>query len=114
MSISKVHCLHCDKKIGENEKFIFVNENEVYCRDCVEEESITTYQIMGDYVGDENNTEEYDSIKEFEKTLKDEIERWEEYLKDYENVTGERAEEKREFYRYRIRKAKEKYKEYFE
>ena len=36
------------------------------------------------------------------------------YLKDYENVTGERAEEKREFYRYRIRKAKEKYKEYFE
>lgn len=74
MSISKVHCLHCDKKIGENEEFIFVNENEVYCRDCVEEESITTYQIMGDYVGDENNTEEYDSIKEFEKTLKDEIE----------------------------------------
>ncbi len=102
MSISKVHCLHCDKKIGENEEFIFVNENEVYCRDCVEEESITTYQIMGDYVGDENNTEEYDSIKEFEKTL------------NYENVTGERAEEKREFYRYRIRKAKEKYKEYFE
>ena len=28
-----------------------------------------------------------------------------------ENMT---AEEKREFYRYRIRKAKEKYKEYFE
>lgn len=55
MSISKVHCLHCDKKIGENEEFIFVNENEVYCRDCVEEEGENKpVKLWGSYLEFQN------------------------------------------------------------
>lgn len=114
MSTSKIHCSYCDKKIGENERFIVGSHNEIYCRDCAEEDSITIYKVMGDYVGDETNTEEYNCIEKFEKALKNEIKEWEEHLKDYENINGERAEQRREFYRSKIRLAKDRYKEYFE
>ena len=113
MSISKVYCSYCDKEVKENEEFIVVNNNEVYCRDCAEEDSITIYEVMGNCVGDENNTEEH-NIKSFEKALKNEIKNWEDLLKDWENIETDEAKHHIEFFNSKLRQAKDRYKQYFE
>ena len=114
MSVGKVHCLYCGKKIGELERFIVGKDDEIYCGECVEEDSITIYSVMGEIIGDERDTEEYNSIERFEKSLKNEIKDWEFHLKRWENTNGEGAEQRKEFYKNKIRLAKEKYKKYFE
>lgn len=40
-------CFACDREIKENEK-IYVNESEIYCSDCIREETLTQYILNGE------------------------------------------------------------------
>lgn len=55
--MAKIYCSHCEKEIEKEEEFIIAGDNQIYCRDCIEENNFTTYSVGGEVVGDENNTE---------------------------------------------------------
>lgn len=57
--MAKIYCSNCGKEIKEDEEFIVVNDNEVYCGDCTEEDTFTTYRVGGECVGDETDTDEH-------------------------------------------------------
>ena len=42
----KICCSNCGRKIKKNEE-IKVYEDEIYCRDCVEENTFTSYWVDG-------------------------------------------------------------------
>ena len=109
--MNKIYCSHCGKEIKKDEEFIVASDNEVYCRDCVEENTFTTYSIGGEVVGDENDIEEYDTIEKFEKSLKDEIKHWENCLEEYKKTDDEHMIT---FYKRKLESAKSRYNEIFE
>ena len=109
--MNKIYCSHCGKEIKKDEEFIVASDNEVYCRDCVEENTFTTYSVGGEVVGDENDTEEYDTIEKFEKSLKDEIKHWESYVEEYEKTDYKNMID---FYKRKLSSAKSRYNEIFE
>lgn len=108
--MAKIYCSNCGKEIKEDEEFIVVNDNEVYCGDCTEEDTFTTYRVGGECVGDETDTEEYDSVEQFEKSLKDEIKHWEICLKEYQKTDDEHTIN---FYKRKLEIAKSKYNDHF-
>ena len=108
--MAKIYCSHCEKEIEKEEEFIIAGDNQIYCRDCIEENNFTTYSVGGEVVGDENNTEEYDTIEQFEKSLKDEIKHWESYVEEYEKTDDKNMID---FYKRKLSSAKNRYNELF-
>lgn len=108
--MNKIYCSHCGKEIKKDEEFIVANDDEVYCRDCTEEYIFTTYRVGGEFIGDENDTKEYDSIENFENSLKDEIKHWENCLEEYKKTDDEHMIT---FYRRKLKSAKSRYNEHF-
>lgn len=58
-----VFCEYCDKDLDLDDVYIKVGDTR-YCSDCFEEDSITYYRVGGEFVGYENDVEEYDSPSE--------------------------------------------------
>lgn len=108
--MAKIYCSHCEKEIEKEEEFIIAGDNQIYCRDCVKENTFTTYSVGSEVVGDENDTEEYDTIEQFEKSLKDEIKHWESYVEEYEKTDDEHM---LDFYKRKLSSAKSRYNELF-
>ena len=107
--MSEIHCSNCDRKIKSDEEII-VHEDEVYCRDCVGENTYTSYWVDGECIGDETDIEDYDTIEEFKKSLEEEIKHWETQLKENEKTGNERY---MNFYKEKLGDAKSKYDKYF-
>lgn len=53
-------CAHCDKDLNLGDDYIVVDEDQRYCSDCYEEETVTYYTVGGEHVGDENDILQYD------------------------------------------------------
>ena len=106
---NKICCSNCGRKIKKYEE-IKVDEDEIYCEDCVEENTFTSYWVDGECIGDENDIEEYDSIDEFKESLEDEIKHWETQLKENEKIGNERYIN---FYKEKLGDTKSKYDKYF-
>ncbi|WP_315281405.1 hypothetical protein [Fusobacterium hwasookii] len=108
--MAKIYCSHCEKEIEKEEEFIIAGDSQIYCRDCIEENTFTTYSVGGEVVGDENDTEEYDTIEQFEKSLKDEVKHWESYVEEYEKTDDKNMID---FYKRKLSSAKSRYNELF-
>ena len=57
-----LYCEACDKDLKLGDKYIKLDEDTRYCKDCYEENSITYYTVGGEPVGDENDIEAYDDF----------------------------------------------------
>lgn len=55
-----MYCENCDKDLSVGDHYIKVDEYQRYCSDCYKENTFTTYSVGGEFVGDENDTGEYD------------------------------------------------------
>ena len=58
-----VFCVGCDKSLDLDDAYIKVGDDR-YCSGCYEESSVTYYTVGGEYVGNENDVDEYDSPDE--------------------------------------------------
>ena len=66
-------CSCCEKEIGSDEEF-YSNGEEFYCQDCVKEETVTYYILLGEdtYLQD-NEIDKYDNIEEAIQDLKNKV-----------------------------------------
>lgn len=48
-------CEGCGKDLKVGDDYIRLEDDERYCSDCYEEETITHYTVGGEFVGDDNN-----------------------------------------------------------
>lgn len=48
-------CEDCGKDLKVGDDYIRLEDDERYCSDCYEEETITHYTVGGEFVGDDNN-----------------------------------------------------------
>lgn len=57
-----VYCASCCRDLVDADCYIKVDEETRYCSDCYEENTITTYFVGGEYVGDDDSIVEYDDL----------------------------------------------------
>ena len=54
-------CNNCRKEINKGDKYIKIEDLETrYCNECFSTDTTTIYYVDGEYVGSDNEVEEYD------------------------------------------------------
>ncbi len=54
-------CDYCEKEINKGDDYIKMCDSETrYCDECFSSDTTTNYYVGGEYVGNDNDTEEYD------------------------------------------------------
>lgn len=51
----ELFCECCDRDLTPDDTYIVIDQDARYCDDCYEEESLTSYTVGGEFVGDDNS-----------------------------------------------------------
>ncbi|MBR8733189.1 hypothetical protein IX329_000762 [Fusobacterium necrophorum] len=102
-----MRCSCCEKEIQENEKFYEI-EDEFYCDDCVEEQTVTFYRING---GDEPHHEDevgcYKNINGYINAINVQMKYYQEDLDYYSKKHDEISKKRTENLKLRIQELEE-------
>ena len=112
MSI-KIYCKRCDSEIKNGDKFYENFPGEFYCKDCVEEKTITYYSVGSEIIGTDEEIGVYYNYNQLKEEIEHKIKWYDEWIEAYQNDNKEAGKFTLEFYKEKKRLFQESLKEYF-
>ena len=112
MSI-KIYCKRCDSEIKNGDKFYENFSGEFYCKDCVEEKTITCYSVGSEIIGTDEEIGVYYNYNQLKEEIEHKIKWCDEWIEAYQNDNTKAGKFTLEFYKEKKRLFQESLKEYF-